>query len=103
MFCGIIFIDDSGLKFVNHINVAEISLIKFNNPKNIEEGTILHMRNGDILWTPETMDRLAPRIKETWNEAAILIYTEICVRMKIEEEKELKIKKARTVKRTRKK
>jgi hypothetical protein len=93
MLCGIIFIDEKGMQFIEHINVAEINRLAFRDPRNIDAGTYIYMRNNDILYTPETMDIIAPRIQETWREAAAVLMADIYFRMAQEEQREIELRK----------
>lgn len=95
MLCGIIFLDDKGLQFIEHINVAEINRLSFRDPRNIDAGTYIYMRNNDVLYTPETMDILAPRIEMTWREAASILMADIYMRMAQEENREISIKRSK--------
>lgn len=95
MFCGIIFLDQEGKTYIEQINVGYISRFSFVDNKNVDAGTYIHMKTNEVLFTPEPMDRLAPRIEMTWREANALLLGDVLRQMVEEEHQELQVKKTR--------
>lgn len=81
MFLGVKFITDKGVEYIEPINVCHVIRISYIDIKNVDAGVSLHMRNGDVLPTPETMDIIAPKIESVWREAAQIVLTQLAFEM----------------------
>lgn len=77
MFLGVRFTDNKGTDYIEPINVCHVIRLAYIDIKNVDAGVYLHMRNGDVLPTPETMDILAPKIEAVWKEAAQIVLTQL--------------------------
>lgn len=81
MFLGVRFTTDDGMEYIEPINVCHIARLSYIDIKNVDSGVKLHMRNGDVLPTPEPMDIIAPKIESVWREAAQIVLTQLAFEM----------------------
>jgi hypothetical protein len=72
MFLPIEFRDKEG-SYVEHLNVTHITRTSFVNQMNPDAGTKIHLRTGEVLTTPTTMDVISKKIDECWESAATLV------------------------------
>lgn len=73
MFLGVELYDISGGLMHDEINVTKIVRISNRNPRNIDEGIILHMQNGDELMSPEPMYKFGLRRDECLERFSVLV------------------------------
>ena len=72
MFLPIQFRDKEG-PYTEHINVTHITRTSFVNQMNPDAGTKIHLRTGEVLTTPVTMDVISAEIDGCWRSAATLV------------------------------
>jgi hypothetical protein len=72
MFLPIQFKDKEG-PYIEHINVTHITRISFVNQMNPDAGTRIHLRTGEILTTPVTLDVISAEMDDCWRSAATLV------------------------------
>ena len=72
MFLSVEFRDKEG-SYIEHINVTHITRVSFVNQMNPDAGTRIHLRTGEVLTTPATLDLLSEKIDECWKSAAAMI------------------------------
>ena len=72
MFLAIEFRDKEGA-YIEHLNVTHITRISFVNQMNPDAGTRIHLRTGEVLTTPATLDILSEKIDNCWRSAATLV------------------------------
>jgi hypothetical protein len=72
MFLPIQFRDKEG-PYTEHINVTHITRTSFVNQMNPDAGTKIHLRTGEVLTTPVTMDVISAEIDDCWRSAATLV------------------------------
>jgi hypothetical protein len=72
MFLPIQFKDKDG-PYIEHINVTHITRISFVNQMNPDAGTRIHLRTGEVLTTPATLDVISEKIDDCWKSAATLV------------------------------
>ena len=72
MFLPIQFRDKEG-PYTEHINVTHITRTSFVNQMNPDAGTRIHLRTGEVLTTPVTMDVISAEIDGCWRSAATLV------------------------------
>ena len=72
MFLPIQFRDKEG-PYTEHINVTHITRTSFVNQMNPDAGTKIHLRTGEVLITPVTMDVISAEIDGCWRSAATLV------------------------------
>jgi hypothetical protein len=72
MFLPIQFKDKEG-PYIEHINVTHITRTSFVNQMNPDAGTRIHLRTGEVLTTPVTMDVISAEIDGCWRSAATLV------------------------------
>ena len=72
MFLPIQFRDKEG-PYTEHLNVTHITRISFVNQMNPDAGTKIHLRTGEVLTTPVTMDVISAEIDGCWRSAATLV------------------------------
>tara|TARA_R110000868_G_scaffold243214_1_gene499145 strand:- start:300 stop:599 length:300 start_codon:yes stop_codon:yes gene_type:complete len=72
MFLPIQFKDKDG-PYIEHINVTHITRTSFVNQMNPDAGTRIHLRTGEVLTTPVTMDVISAEIDGCWRSAATLV------------------------------
>jgi hypothetical protein len=100
MFASFKFIDINGMSYYESINVSHISIIKFKNYRNIDAGTILVMKSGEEIYTPETKDIIFTIVDSTMKEyAGIIMLQYLSEQAKILKERKTPITKS-TVKAT---
>ena len=73
MFLGVELYDTTGGLIHDEINVTKIVRLSNRNPRNIEEGMIIYMQNGDELMTPEPMYKFGLRRDECLERFAVLV------------------------------
>ena len=72
MFLPIQFRDKEG-PYTEHLNVTHITRISFVNQMNPDAGTKIHLRTGEVLTTPITMDIISEKMDDCWKSAATLV------------------------------
>lgn len=72
MFLPIQFKDKEG-PYTEHINVTHITRISFVNQMNPDAGTKIHLRTGEVLTTPISLDIISEKIDDCWKSAATLV------------------------------
>jgi hypothetical protein len=72
MFLAIEFRDKEG-PYIEHLNVTHITRISFVNQMNPDAGTKIHLRTGEVLSTPISMDIISEKMDECWRSAATLV------------------------------
>lgn len=72
MFLPIQFRDKEG-PYTEHLNVTHITRISFVNQMNPDAGTKIHLRTGEVLTTPITMDIISEKMDNCWKSAATLV------------------------------
>ena len=72
MFLPIQFRDKEG-PYTEHLNVTHITRISFVNQMNPDAGTKIHLRTGEVLTTPITLDIISEKIDDCWKSAATLV------------------------------
>jgi hypothetical protein len=72
MFLPIQFRDKEG-PYTEHLNVTHITRISFVNQMNPDAGTKIHLRTGEVLTTPITMDIISEKMDDCWRSAATLV------------------------------
>lgn len=72
MFLPIQFRDKEG-PYTEHLNVTHITRVSFVNQMNPDAGTKIHLRTGEILTTPMTLDIISEKIDDCWKSAATLV------------------------------
>ena len=72
MFLPIQFRDKEG-PYTEHLNVTHITRISFVNQMNPDAGTKIHLRTGEVLTTPMTLDIISEKIDDCWKSAATLV------------------------------
>lgn len=64
MFIPIKVLDENGEYFYEQINPFHITRISIHNPKNIDEGSNITLRTGEIFYSPEPIDLIDKRLNE---------------------------------------
>ena len=72
MFLPIQFRDKEG-PYTEHLNVTHITRVSFVNQMNPDAGTKIHLRTGEVLTTPMTLDIISEKIDDCWKSAATLV------------------------------
>ena len=72
MFLPIQFRDKEGPD-TEHLNVTHITRVSFVNQMNPDAGTKIHLRTGEVLTTPMTLDIISEKIDDCWKSAATLV------------------------------
>tara|TARA_R110000822_G_scaffold250210_4_gene377517 strand:+ start:360 stop:665 length:306 start_codon:yes stop_codon:yes gene_type:complete len=72
MFLPIQFRDKEG-PYTEHLNVTHITRVSFVNQMNPDAGTKIHLRTGEVLTTPITMDIISEKMDDCWKSAATLV------------------------------
>ena len=72
MFLPIQFRDKEG-PYTEHLNITHITRISFVNQMNPDAGTKIHLRTGEVLTTPITMDIISEKMDDCWKSAATLV------------------------------
>lgn len=72
MFLPIQFRDKEG-PYTEHLNVTHITRISFVNQMNPDAGTKIHLRTGEVLTTPMTLDIISEKMDDCWKSAATLV------------------------------
>lgn len=63
------------------INAYNINEVNFYNPRNIEQGIVIVMKNNRQIYVEETMDKFAPRLKKVVEESAVVMYADVMAQM----------------------
>lgn len=72
MFLPITFKDKDG-EYIEYINITHITRTSFVNLMNVDAGSKIHLRTGEVLTTPVPMDILQTEIDECYKSAAAMI------------------------------
>ena len=72
MFLPIQFRDKEG-PYTEHLNVTHITRISFVNQMNPDAGTKIHLRTGEVLTTPITMDIISDKMDDCWKSCLRMI------------------------------
>lgn len=72
MFLPITFKDKDG-EYIEYINITHITRTSFVNLMNVDAGSKIHLRTGEVLTTPVPMDILQSEIDECYKSAAAMI------------------------------
>lgn len=72
MFIAVEFNSSEG-RYVEHVNVTHVTRLSFRDAKNVDAGTKIHLRTGEILKSSIPMDIIHGMIDEAWKEMASII------------------------------
>ena len=72
MFLPITLKDKDG-EYIEYINITHITRTSFVNLMNVDAGSKIHLRTGEVLTTPVPMDILQTEIDECYKSAAAMI------------------------------
>ena len=72
MFLSITFKDKDG-EYIEYINITHITRTSFVNLMNVDAGTKIHLRTGEVLITPAPMDIVQTQIDECFSSAAAMV------------------------------
>lgn len=72
MFLPVTFKDKDG-EYIEYINITHITRTSFVNLMNVDAGSKIHLRTGEVLTTPVPMDILQTEIDECYKSAAAMI------------------------------
>jgi hypothetical protein len=73
MFLAVELYDTSGGTIHDEINISKIVRLSHRNPRNVEEGIIIYMQNGDQLMSPEPLYKFAIRRDDCMERFSALI------------------------------
>jgi len=73
MFLPILFKDLENGDYIEHINITHITRTSFVNVMNPDAGTKIHLRTGEVLTTPVSMDIVQTKIDECFSSAAAMV------------------------------